>query len=148
MKTSRSVTVIVIVVLLLAFNVGTSMAEKKDPINFVYITDLTGPAHAQAAPLGWAVEDYLNWRNQNGGIAGHPAVVSLIDTKYTLPLMRTAYARAKEDRHTTISFDSLSGGVEALKTQFRKDKVPVLMCTGHGPALFPESWVVSMMPPL
>lgn len=147
MKTSRSVAVIVIVVLLLAFNVGTSMAEKKDPINFVYITDLTGPAHAQAAPLGWAVEDYLNWRNQNGGIAGHPAVVSLIDTKYTLPLMRTAYARAKEDRHTTISFDSLSGGVEALKTQFRKDKVPVLMCTGHGPALFPVSWVVSMMPP-
>ena len=126
---------------------STALAAEKEPINFVYITDLTGPAHAQAAPLGWAMEDYFNWLNQHGGIEGHPARVELVDTKYQLPLMRTAYTRVKNRKHTTVSFDSLSGGIEALRQEFAKDKIPVLMCTGHGPALYPASWVVSIMPP-
>jgi len=147
MKTKSIISSTAIVLLSLLFCTATATAQSKGAVNFVYITDLTGPAHAQAAPLGWAVEDYFNWLNQNGGIDGHPAAVSLVDTKYTLPLMRTAYARAKDDKHTTISFDSLSGGIEALKTQFAKDNVPVLMCTGHGPALYPATWVISMMPP-
>jgi branched-chain amino acid transport system substrate-binding protein len=126
---------------------NTASAAEKGAINFVYVTDLTGPAHAQAAPLGWAMEDYFKWLNEKGGIEGHPVKVELVDTKYELPLMRTAYARQKNRKHTTISFDSLSGGIEALRQEFAKDKVPVLMCTGHGPALYPPSWVVSMMPP-
>jgi len=147
MKARRVFAIVAMGIVLVAVCAGGAPAGKKGPVHFVYVTDLTGPAHAQAAPLGWAVEDYLNWRNQQGGIDGHPAKVSLVDTKYTLPLMRTAYARVKGDKFTTISFDSLSGGIEALKSEFAKDKVPVLMCTGHGPALYPVSWVVSMMPP-
>jgi len=128
-------------------SLNTVLAAEKEPINFVYITDLTGPAHAQAAPLGWAMEDYFNWLNEHGGIEGHPARVELVDTKYQLPLMRTAYTRVKNRKHTTVSFDSLSGGIEALRQEFAKDRIPVLMCTGHGPALYPASWVVSIMPP-
>jgi ABC-type branched-subunit amino acid transport system substrate-binding protein len=126
---------------------GTGFAQPKGPINFVYITDLTGPAQAQVAPLAWAMEDYFNWRNQQGGIEGHLVNIELIDTKYALPAMRTAYTRQKDRKSTTISFDSLSGGIEALKEQFAKDKIPVFMCTGHGPALYPVSWVVAMFPP-
>lgn len=147
MKAQKMIMAAAIFSLLWILSANPAAAGKKGPLNFVYITDLTGPAHAQAAPLGWAMEDYFNWRNHNGGIDGHPAAVQLVDTKYTLPLMRTAYTRVKNDPHTSISFDSLSGGIEALKTQFARDKVPVLMCTGHGPALYPVSWVVSMMPP-
>ena len=47
----------------------------------------------------------------------------------------------------TMSFDAISGGIEAMRGQFPIDKIPVSMYTGHGPALYPASWVFSAMPP-
>lgn len=135
-----------IVAVLIGGSVNFSLAQQKKPINFVTLGDLTGPLHTLVAPMVWGSEDYFSWLNQQGGIDGHPAKVEVIDTKYQLPLIRTAYARVKEMKQTAISFDSLSGGIEALRDQFATDKVPVLMLTGHGPALFPPSWVFAVMP--
>ncbi len=133
--------------LVMAFGLSSSFAAEKGPIHFVMVTDLTGPAHAQVGPQGWAAEDYFKWLNAKGGINGHPVTVEVIDTKYQLPLIRTAYARNKDKKHVTMSFNALSGGIEALKGQFIKDKVPVLMLTGHGPALYPAGWVFAEIAP-
>ena len=89
------------------------LAAEKGPIHFVMLTDLTGPAHAQVAPEGWAAEDYIKWLNKHGGINGHPVTIEVIDTKYQLPLIRTAYARNKDRKQMTMSFDAISGGIEA-----------------------------------
>ena len=89
----------------------------------------------------------MNWLKPKGGINGHPIEVEIIDTKYQLPLIRSAYARVKTMKHTAVSVDSISGGIEALRIQYAKDKIPVLMLTGHGPALYPTSWTFGMMPP-
>jgi ABC-type branched-subunit amino acid transport system substrate-binding protein len=126
---------------------GTAPAAEKGPIHFAILTDLTGPAHAQVSPQGWAVEDYIKYSDKKGGINGHPLTVEVIDTKYQLPLVRTAYTRNKDRKHTTMSFDALSGGIEAMKGQFLIDKIPVLMITGHGPAVYPSSWVFGTVPP-
>jgi ABC-type branched-subunit amino acid transport system substrate-binding protein len=85
--------------------------------------------------------------NSQGGIDGHPITIEVIDTKYQLPLIRTAYARNKDRKAMTLSFDAISGGIEALKGEFVKDKIPVLMLTGHGPALYPSGWVFADMAP-
>ncbi len=130
--------------------IGTTIpshAQQKKPIKFILLTDLTGPVHAQVAPEAWAAEDYFKWLNQKGGIEGHPVDLEVIDTKYQLPLARTAYARIKTMKTTTVSFDAFSGAIEALRGEFAKDKIPVMMMTGHGPALYPPAWVVAMMPP-
>jgi ABC-type branched-subunit amino acid transport system substrate-binding protein len=110
------------------------------------VTDLTGPVKAQCAVEGWAAEDYFIWLSQRGGIDGHPTEVEVIDTKYDLSLIRSAYARIKTVKQATVSFDALSGGIEAHRQQFVEDKIPVLMCTGHGPALYPPGWVFSVCP--
>ena len=147
MKAKRLLILLLFVFFALVLNFTTAFAAAKGPISFVYVTDLTGPVAAQAAPLAWAVEDYFKLVNEQGGINGHKVNVELVDTKYQLPLIRSAYARLKDRKQTTISFDSLSGGIEALKTQFVKDQVPILMITGHGPALYPAGWVVSTLSP-
>jgi branched-chain amino acid transport system substrate-binding protein len=136
----------VILLTLAAMVTLTSAAEKK-PITFVTLTDLTGPAHAQVGPEGWATEDYFTWLNKNGGIDGHPVAVQVIDTKYQLPLIRSAYSRVKDMKQVCVSFDAISGGIEALRTQFAQDKIPVSMYTGHAQALYPVSWVMGTMPP-
>ncbi len=132
---------------LFIWQVNSSLANDKKPIKFVMLSDLTGPASAQVAPCAWGAEDYLTWLNTQGGINGHPVEIELIDTKYQLPLIRSAYARVKRMKQTAVSFDSLSGGIEALRLQYAKDKIPVIMLTGHGPALYPPSWTFGMMPP-
>jgi branched-chain amino acid transport system substrate-binding protein len=149
MKAKKLVSLIVLSLCVMAFCWGSALAaEKKGPIHFVMVTDLTGPAHAQIAPAGWVTEDYLNWLNKTkGGINGHPIKITIVDSKYQLPLARTTYARLKGEKQTTISFDDYSGGIEALKLAFAADKVPVSMYTGHGPALYPTGWVVAHMPP-
>ncbi|MBP8608611.1 MAG: ABC transporter substrate-binding protein [Syntrophaceae bacterium] len=147
MKVTKVICVVASLVIAILFCFGNAMAAEKGPIHFVMLTDLTGPAHAQVAPEGWACEDYIKWLNKNGGINGHPLTVEIIDTKYQLPLIRTAYARNKGRKYVTISFDAISGGIEAMKEQFIKDKIPVSMYTGHGPALYPAGWVMAAMPP-
>jgi len=140
--------VLVLVVLAAFMASGTfCFAAEKQPIKFVMLTDLTGPAHAQVGPEGWATEDFFKWLDKNGGIAGHPVEVEVIDTKYNLPLIRSAYARVKRMKHVAVSFDAISGGIEALRVEFAKDKIPVMMLTGHAPALYPVSWVMGTMPP-
>lgn len=146
MKTKTWV-VILSVAIALFLTTGTSAAAEKGPIHFVMITDLTGPAHAQVSPQGWASEDYIKYLDKQGGINGHPLTIEVIDTKYQLPLIRTAYARNKDRKQVAVSFDALSGGIEALKGQFATDKIPVLMLTGHGPALYPSSWVFAEIVP-
>ena len=136
-----------IVSVLISGSVNFSLAQQKKPIKFVTLGDLTGPVHTLIAPMVWGAEDYFSYLNQQGGIDGHSVPVEVIDTKYQLPLIRTAYSRIKEMKQTAISFDALSGGIEALRSQFAADKVPVLMVTGHGPALYPPSWVFSVLPP-
>ena len=128
-------------------SVNLANAAKKKPVKFVMLTDLTGPAHAQVGPEGWATEDYFEWLNKHGGVLGHPVEAEVIDTKYQLPLIRSAYARVKRMKHTAVSFDAISGGIEALRLEFAKDKIPVMMLTGHAPALYPVSWVMGTMPP-
>lgn len=147
MKAKKLMILVALTLLSMAFCLGNAPAAEKGPIHFVMLTDLTGPAHAQVGPEGWAAEDYIKWLNKNGGINGHPLTVEIIDTKYQLPLIRTAYARNKNRKYMTMSFDAISGGIEAMKSQFAKDKIPVSMYTGHGPALYPASWVFSAMPP-
>lgn len=147
MKAKKLMTLFALSLLTMAFCFGNAVAAEKGPIHFVMVTDLTGPAHAQVGPQGWAAEDYLKWLNAKGGINGHPLTVEVIDTKYQLPLIRTAYARNKDRKYVTISFDAISGGIEALKSQFIKDKIPVLMLTGHGPAVYPSGWVFAEIPP-
>ena len=148
MKTRLELIVSISIILLILVGGATfSSAQTKKPVKFVMLTDLTGPAHAQCAVEGWAAEDYFTWLNKRGGIDGHPTSVEVIDTKYALPQIRSAYARVKEMKQTTVSFDALSGGIEALRGQFAIDKIPVLMITGHGPALYPPSWVVATQPP-
>jgi branched-chain amino acid transport system substrate-binding protein len=147
MKVNKLMIVFVSLLLAVAFCFGNVLAAEKGPIHFVMVTDLTGPAHAQVGPQGWAAEDYIKWLNTKGGIDGHPITIEVIDTKYQLPLIRTAYARNKDKKHVTISFDAISGGIEALKGQFIKDKIPVLMLTGHGPAVYPSGWVFAEITP-
>ncbi|MGO8989033.1 MAG: ABC transporter substrate-binding protein [bacterium] len=139
--------VILSIAIALFLTTGTSAAAEKGPIHFVMITDLTGPAHAQVSPQGWASEDYIKYLDKQGGINGHSLTIEVIDTKYQLPLIRTAYARNKDRKQVAMSFDALSGGIEALKGQFATDKIPVLMLTGHGPALYPSSWVFAEIAP-
>lgn len=147
MKTNKLVICMVVSIAVVMFCFGEVRAEEKGPIHFVILTDLTGPAHAQVSPQGWAGEDYFRWLNDQGGINGHPVTIEVIDTRYQLPQIRTAYTRYKTRKHTTLSFDAISGGIDALKTQFAADKVPVQMLTGHGPALYPASWVFASIPP-
>jgi len=148
MKVKKLMGFVALSLLAMAFCFGNALAVEKGPIHFVMLTDLTGPAHAQVAPGGWAAEDYITWLNKHGGINGHPLTVEIIDTRYELPLIRTAYARNKNRKYVTMSFDAISGGIEALKGQFVKDKIPVSMYTGHGPALYPPpAWVFAAGPP-
>jgi len=146
MKTKSIVTTLSLLFVLFLTS-GIAIADKKGPIHFVILTDLTGPAHAQVASQGWAAEDYFKWLDKQGGIDGHPVTIEVVDTRYQLPLIRTAYTRYKGRKNTTISFDAISGGIEAMRGEFPKDKVPVQMLTGHGPALFPASWVFASIPP-
>lgn len=121
-------------------------AVEKGPIKLAMVTDMTGPAHEQVMWCGWAAEDFAKWVNEQGGISGHPVEMEVVDTKYDLTLIRTAYKRLRTEV-VSMSFDAQSHAYDALGDMFRMDEMPVLLTTGAGSALYPPGYVFSCMAP-
>ena len=119
--------------------------EVKGPIKVACFTDLTGPVAAQVAYSGWQFEDYFNWLNEQGGIDGHPVEATVIDHRYDVSLLRTAYKKMKAEGIVCGSSGACSMVFNGIGEFAPEDEIPFIQDCFHGIALYPPSWFFSLL---
>jgi len=118
--------------------------EEKGPLRVVSFCDLTGPVAPQVMYSAWQFEDYFNWVNENGGINGHPVEAVVIDMRYDVSILRTAYKKEKDTGFLCGSSGACSVVFNTLGEFAAEDQIPFIQDCFHGIALYPPGWFFSL----
>ncbi len=133
-----------------ALFLGCSTEEKEggEPeIVLGRLTDLTGPAAASLVEIGRAVQDIVNYVNEENPIPGAKLKLINYDTKYDSSRYLTGYEWLK-DKGAELIFSPLSSVGEILKDTLATDKV-VLVSQGASIAqIDPPGWVFLVHSPV
>ena len=97
----------------------------KDPIKIGAIFDLTGGTADVSTPYSEGMKAYVDWRNANGGIEGHPIDLMSADYAYKVDQAETLYTQYVQDG--VVAFMGWgTGDTEALRTKIAEDKIPFM----------------------
>ena len=130
----------------------TAAADEVKPLVIGHLGDWTGPAGMTCGPIGDAFilyfHEYIN--KERGGIsytdpktgqAGQVKVkVEYADCRYELPLFKSAY-RDFVDQGVVMIHTTSSPAIEALKKDYKRDKIPCVISTGNTVGLWPPGWI-------
>jgi|GEM_PF-423573 len=111
------------------------------------LTDLTGPASPAVITLHYALDDIVNYYNQEGLIPGVKFDVVSWDNKYDPSRDVPGYEWVKEKgAELIISVIPQTGAI--LKPFADRDEFPIVSLSTHSDMLEPPGWVFSMSNPL
>ena len=97
----------------------------KEPIKIGAIFDLTGATADVGTPYGEGVKAYVEWRNANGGIEGHPIELLSADYAYKVDQAETLYTQYVQEG--VVAFMGWgTADTEALRTKIAEDKIPFM----------------------
>ncbi len=97
----------------------------KDPIKIGAIFDLTGGTADVSTPYSEGMKAYVEWRNANGGIEGHPIELSSADYAYKVDQAEILYTQFVSEG--VVAFMGWgTGDTEALRTKIAEDKIPFM----------------------
>ncbi len=125
MSTLRKITILLIVLFLLAGCGGEQAAGDTTPIKVGAIHDLTGATSDVGTPYADGIRDYVAWRNENGGIEGHPLELISADYGYKVDIAEQLYTQYVQEG--VVAFQGWgTGDTEALRTKIASDKIPFM----------------------
>lgn len=130
----------------LASGCGKSSKESESVVITIGdLTDLSGPSSAAIKPISWALEDYVNYVNENHPIPGVELKYVQYDTKYDPSRFLAGYEWLKEQGADVIHAVVGSMG-EAIKESAARDGIPVLGYNATKTILNPPGWVFVLNP--
>ena len=107
------------------------------PIKVGAIFDLTGATSDVGTPYSEGVKGYVDWKNANGGINGHP--INLISADYAYKVDQAEALYTQYVQEGVVAFQGWgTGDTEALRTKIAGDKIP-FMSASYSAALLDMS---------
>jgi branched-chain amino acid transport system substrate-binding protein len=117
--------VLVISSVLLAACGGDGASGSKEPIKVGAIHDLTGATADVGTPYAEGLKAYVEWRNANGGINGHPIELISADYGYKVDVAEQLYTQYVQEG--VVAFEGWgTGDTEALRSKIATDKIPFM----------------------
>ncbi|RME05471.1 MAG: branched-chain amino acid ABC transporter substrate-binding protein [Anaerolineae bacterium] len=96
-----------------------------EPIKIGAIFDLTGPTSDVGTPYAEGVKGFVEWKNANGGLAGHP--IELISSDYGYKVDQAEQLYTQYVQEGVVAFMGWgTGDTEALRSKIAADKIPFM----------------------
>jgi branched-chain amino acid transport system substrate-binding protein len=96
-----------------------------EPIKVGAIHDLTGPTSDVGQPYADGLRDYVEWRNENGGINGRQIELISSDYGYQVDQAEALYTQYVQEG--VVAFQGWgTGDTEALRTRIAEDMIPFM----------------------
>ncbi|MGH8900984.1 MAG: ABC transporter substrate-binding protein [Egibacteraceae bacterium] len=96
-----------------------------EPIIVGAIFDLSGPTSDVGVSYSEGMRDYVEWRNQNGGVEGRPIKLLWQDYQYEVPKAEQLY-RQYVDAGAVAFQGHGTGDTEALRAKVTEDQIPFM----------------------
>lgn len=122
----------------------TTTVEKK-VVEIVNIAPLTGPSASSEQIVLQALQDYVNYFNEEKGIPETTINLLWADVGFNVPMFISAYSKFV-DRGVLIFVSDESTSLAALKSRFERDEVPVISGCSTGPLVYPPGWIYCPCP--
>lgn len=104
---------------------GETKTEDKTPIKVGAVHDLTGATADVGTPYAEGLKAYVEWRNANGGINGHPIQLISADYAYKVDVAEQLYTQYVSEG--VVAFQGWgTGDTEAMRTKVAADKIPFM----------------------
>lgn len=102
---------------------GESESGGAAPIKVGAIFDLTGPTSDVGTAFSEGIRDYVEWDNQQGGIAGRPVDLIFQDYGYKVDVAEQLYSQFVQEG--VVAFMGWgTGDTEALRGRIAEDRIP------------------------
>ena len=99
----------------IALGLGTtSFAQDGDPITWSVHVDLSGPASYGGIPQGDGFEQYVAWKNAQGGLRGRPIDLTVTDTTFKVDVAAGNFKKAMAAGDVHFVFGDSTGMVQVL----------------------------------
>ena len=104
---------------------GGGGGGEAEPIKVGAIHDLTGPTSDVGTPYAEGLKGYVEWKNANGGINGHP--IELISADYAYKVDQAEQLYTQYVQEGVVAFMGWgTGDTEALRGKIAADKIPFM----------------------
>lgn len=104
---------------------ATTTEEVKAPIKVGAVHDLSGATADVGTPYAEGLKAYVEWRNANGGINGHPIELISADYAYKVDVAEQLYTQYVGEG--VVAFQGWgTGDTEAMRTKVAADKIPFM----------------------
>lgn len=118
--------ILILIALVMTACGGGGAGEEEDaPIKVGAIHDLTGPTSDVGTPYADGLKGFVEWKNANGGIDGHPIELISADYAYAVDQAEQLYTQYVQEG--VVAFMGWgTGDTEALRTKIATDKIPFM----------------------
>lgn len=124
-RAQLAITVLVFAAVLLSACAGGGAPADTTPIKIGAIHDLTGATADVGTPYAEGLKGYVEWRNANGGINGHPIELISADYAYKVDVAEQLYTQYVQEG--VVAFQGWgTGDTEALRSKIAADKIPFM----------------------
>ena len=123
----QSFIILVLVSILLAACGGGAAPKTSSgtPIKVGATFDLTGATADVGTPYSEGMKGYVEWKNANGGIDGHP--INLLSADYAYKVDQAEQLYSQYVQEGVVAFEGWgTGDTEALRTKVAADKIPYM----------------------
>ncbi len=116
---------LLLIVLVAATACGGGSADKNAPIKIGGIFDFSGPTSGPGTPYGTGIQDFVKWKNANGGVDGRQIEFIAQDYGYKVPNAEQLYSQYVGEG--IVAFQGWgTGDTEALRGKIADDKIPFM----------------------
>lgn len=105
---------------------GQTAPASGEPIKIGAIFDLTGATADVGKPYSQGQIAFINWKNEQGGIAGRKLDLVSSDYEYKVPRAEELYTKFVTQDKVVVFSGWGTGDTEALKGKIRQDKIPFI----------------------
>lgn len=139
LKTFAWLALLTVTALALAACGGSTVPGSTEPIKVGAIFDETGATSDIGVFYARGVRAYVDWKNENGGIAGRKIDLKAQDYEYKVPKAEELYTQFTTQDKVVVFMGWGTGDTEALRPKITNDKIPFVSASFAGTLTDPKT---------